>query len=131
MANREGSAAAGRADRSLTLQSEGAGGAGEEPLPGREGTQTIRPGGHPKPSCLPTAAGFTPVGMGSSARLRFPVHPRDARGTKALPGAEPLWVLSLPQNLTWHRGVRGARPAVPRRGRQPRFPWAEQPGRHC
>lgn len=50
MANQEGSAAAGRADKSLTLQSEGAGGAGKDPLQGREGSKTIRSGGHPKPT---------------------------------------------------------------------------------
>lgn len=82
MAKREGNAAAGRADRFPALQSGGAGGTGEDPLQGREGSKTIRAGGHPKPTCFPTAAGFTLVGMGSSACLSFPVHLRDARGTQ-------------------------------------------------
>lgn len=77
MANREGSAAAGRADRSLALQSEGAGGVGKDPLQGREGSKT----GQGVTPSLP-ATGFTPVGMGRSACPHFPVHPRDARGTK-------------------------------------------------
>lgn len=77
MANREGSAAAGRADRSLALQSEGAGGVGKDPLQGREGSKT----GQGVTPSLP-ATGFTPVGMGRSACPHFPVDPWDARGTK-------------------------------------------------
>lgn len=81
MANGEGSAAAGRADRSLTRQSEGAGGVGKDPLQGREGSKTIRSGVTPNPPASHRRGIYT-IGDGKQRLPHFPVPLRDALGTE-------------------------------------------------
>lgn len=82
MANREGSAAAGRADSSLALQSEGAGGVGKDPLQGREGSKTDQ--------------GVTPSLPASSP-------PRDLHrwGWEVAPAP----VFHPPQGCPWHKAL--------------------------
>lgn len=80
MASQEGSGAAGRAVRSLTLHSEGAGGVGRDTCKGRESSKTIRPGAAPNlpPGrdgkwCLPVSLSTSGVPEAQSTGIAEPV----------------------------------------------------------
>lgn len=116
MAAGEGSAGAGlcppAARRSPHPAAGGRWGGVQVRTPCKEEKAARFAGGHPEPTCVYIAAGFTPAGIRGSACLSFPIHLWDACGAKR------------------HLDCAGAR-AVRVTEAGPCFLWADQPRRHC